>query len=105
MMRNGAVVDVMCRPDGAVNASGEGGDESQVAFPSVPGRLKALRGRELELAQQIRGNIQWEFLCKQPDIEPTMWLCQQGYNRVLNVEIAIPDELEIEFRVLCSERK
>ena len=104
MIRNASVVDVFCQGEGEVNDANEVQTVEVRKFANVPGRLRALRGRELETAQQIRANIAWRFDCRQPGIEPEMWICEQGRNRLLNVEVSLPDERHTEFAVLCSER-
>ena len=104
MIRNGAVVDIYCQGEGTVNDANEVASSPIKKFPNVPGKLRALRGKELELARQIRETISHEFTCRQPGITGDMWLCEQGTGRLLNVEAAIPDERNIEFSVMCSER-
>ena len=101
---NRAVVDVYCLGDGTVNEANEVAENDVKKFRNVGGRLRALSGRELERALQIRADIKWVYECSQPGIEVDDWICQPGRNRKLNVAAVIPDEREINFKLFCSER-
>ena len=102
---NRVVVDVYCLQQGATNAANEVERVEAIRFRSVGGTLRALSGRELESAQQIRSDVRWEFICRQPGIETDQWLCERGRNRKLNVVAAFPTNgQETEFKVLCAER-
>ena len=102
---NRATVDVYCLKNGATNDANEVERVEAIRFRSVGGTLRALNGRELERAQQIRADIRWEFTCRQPNIEPDNWLCERGRDRKLNVVAAMPTNgQETQFKILCSER-